>query len=113
MMKKQAQKKVAHKINAYLIKNITGIKFCIAQTLISEDILIQTTNKKKAEKLRKKDSWIRMLENKAKLAWKQYVIVILGVFIAKINLEKGEKIKEKIILQNASMCIRIKIESIY
>lgn len=57
LIKKQAQEKVAHKIDAYLIKNnITAIKFCIAQTLISEDIVIQTTNKKKAEKLRRKDS---------------------------------------------------------
>lgn len=70
-IKKQAYKKIAHKIDAYLIKNnITIIKFCKAQTLPSEDIAIQTRNKKEAKKLKEEDSWTKMLGSKAKLVQK-------------------------------------------
>lgn len=57
MMKKQASKKVAYKINTYLIKNnITIIKLYMAQTLSSRDITIQISNEEEVEKLKKKDS---------------------------------------------------------
>ena len=55
-MKKQAPKKVAHRIDAYLIENnIITTKLHAARTLPSGDIAIQTTNKKEAEKLREED----------------------------------------------------------
>lgn len=55
-MKKQASKKVAHRIDAYLIENnIITIKLCAAQTLPSRKIVIQTTNQKEAEKLKRED----------------------------------------------------------
>lgn len=59
--------------------------------------------------MKKKDNQIKVLENKAKLAWKQYKIVILGISIAKIDLEKGDKIRENIVIQNACIYARIKI----
>ena len=37
----------------------------------------------------------------------------MGILIAKIDLEKVEKMKEKIIMQNVSMCIGMKIESFF
>ncbi len=51
--------------------------------------------------------------SKAKLARKWYGIVALGIPIAKIDLEKAEETKEKIVMQNASMCAVMKIESIF
>ena len=54
-----------------------------------------------------------MLGSKARLARKRYGIVALGVPIAKIDLEKADETKEKIITQNASMCTGMKIESIF
>lgn len=54
-----------------------------------------------------------MLENKAKLAQKQYEIIILGIFITKIKLEKAKEMKKKIVMQNTRICISIKIENIF
>lgn len=55
-MKKQASKKVTHRIDAYLVKNnITATKLCVTQTLPNSDIVIQTTNEEKPKKLRRKD----------------------------------------------------------
>lgn len=66
-MKKQAPEEVAHRIDAYLAENnITATKFRAARTLPSADIAIQTTNQEEAEKLRGEDSWIRVLESKAR-----------------------------------------------
>ncbi len=114
MMKKQAPEEVAHRIDAYLIENnITTTKLCVAQTLPSRDIAIQTTNKEEAEKLGEEDGWPRMLGSKAELARKRYGIVALGIPIAKIDLEKAEETKENIITQNASICTEMKIESIF
>lgn len=94
--KKQAPKKGAHRIDAYLFKNnIIITKPQIAQTLLSDNISIQTINKKEAKKLRMKNDSIKVLGTKAKLAQKQYKIVALGIFIAKIDLKKVEKTKKK------------------
>ncbi len=57
--------------------------------------------------------WTRVLRSKAKLAWKRYGIVALGIPTAKIDLEKVEETKEKIVTQNASMCAGMKVESIF
>lgn len=54
-----------------------------------------------------------MLENKAKLAWKRYGIVTLGILIAKIDVKKAKETKEKIIMQNTSICTEMKIKSIF
>ena len=54
-----------------------------------------------------------MLGSKARLARKRYGIVAFGVPIAKIDLEKANETKEKIIMQNASMCAGMKIESLF
>lgn len=68
-MKKQALEKVAYRIEAYLIENnIITAKLCMAQTLLSGDIAIQTTTKEEAKKLRGKDSWTKVLRSKVKLA---------------------------------------------
>ncbi len=113
-MKKQALKEVARRIDAYLIENnITTTKLRAAQTLPSGDIAIQTTNEEEAEKLRGEDGWTSVLGSKAKLARKRYAIVALGIPIAKIDLEKVEETKEKIVAQNASICAGMKIESIF
>ena len=70
-MKKQAPKEVAHRIDAYLLKNnITTTKLRAVQTLPSGDIAIQTINKEKVEKLKGEDGWTNVLESKAKLARK-------------------------------------------
>ena len=44
---------------------------------------------------------------------KWYGIVALGISIVKINLEKAEETKEKIVTQNACIYARMKIESIF
>lgn len=55
-IKNQAPKEVAHRIDIYLMENnIITTKLQAAQTLLSEDIGIQTTNKKNAKKLREED----------------------------------------------------------
>ena len=54
-----------------------------------------------------------MLESKAKLAWKRYGIVALGILIVKIDMEKPEETKKKIVKQNASICGGMKIDSIF
>ncbi len=114
MVKKQVPKEVVHRIDAYLIENnVTIIKLRTARTLPSRDIAIQTTNEKEAEKLRGEDGWTKVLGSKAKLARKRYGIVALGIPIAKIDLEKAEETKEKIVMQNASICTGITIESIF
>lgn len=46
--------------------------------------------------MRKKNSWINILKSKIELAQKQYEIIAMGISIAKIDLEKTEKTKEKI-----------------
>ncbi len=113
-MKKQAFKEIARRIDTYLIENnITTTRLRIAQTLSSGNIAIQTTNKEKDEKLRGEDGWTKVLGSKAKLAWKRYGIVALGIPIAKIDLEKAEETKEKIVAQNVSICAEMKIESIF
>ena len=113
-MKKQAPEEVAHRIDAYLIENnITTTNLRAARTLPSGDIAIQTTNEEEAEKLRGEDGWTKVLGSKAKLARKWYGIVALGIPIAKIDLEKAEETKEKIVTQNASMCAGMKVESIF
>lgn len=97
-IKKQAPQKVVYKIDAYFIENnITTIKFCIAQTLPSRNIVIQITNKEKAKNLRKEDSQTKVLGSKAKLVRKQYKIIALGISIRKINLEIAEETKDKIV----------------
>ena len=47
------------------------------------------------------------------MARKKYGIVAMGIPAAKIDLEKMEETKEKIVTQNASMCTGMKIESIF
>lgn len=37
----------------------------------------------------------------------------MGILIAKIDLKKTNKTKKKFVIKNASMCARIKIESIF
>lgn len=56
---------------------------------------------------------IEMLENKVKLSRKQYNIVALGILIVKIDIEKREETKEKIVIQNTSMYARMKMNSIF
>ena len=113
-MKKQAPKEVAQRIDAYLIENnITTIRLRAARTLPSGDVAIQTTTEEEAEKLRGEDGWTKVLGSKAKLARKKYGIVAMGIPTAKIDLEKMEETKEKIVTQNASMCTGMKIESIF
>ncbi len=113
-MKKQALKKVANGIDDYLVENnITATKLRAAQTLPRGDIAIQTINEEEAEKWRGEDGWTKMLGSKAKLACKRYGIVALGILIAKIDMEKPEETKEKMITQNDSICAGIKIESIF
>lgn len=51
-----------------------------------------------------------MLRSKAKLAYK---IVAIRILIAKIDLVKIDKIKEKIASQNATICAAMKIENIF
>lgn len=48
-----------------------------------------------------------------KLLQKQYGIVVLGILLAKIDLKKPEEIKEKIVIENASICAGMKIEGIF
>lgn len=94
----QASQKVAYKIDAYLIKNnITNTKLCIAQILLSKDIAIQTTNKKKTKKLKEEDGWTKMLKSKVKLVQKWYEIVALRILIAKIELKKAIMIKKNLL----------------
>lgn len=113
-MRKQAPEEVAHRIDAYLMENnITTTKFRVARTLPSGDVAIQTTNAEEAEKLRGEDAWTKVLGSKAKLTWKRYGIVALGVPIAKTDLEKVKEMKEKLVTQNASMCTGKKIESLF
>lgn len=47
------------------------------------------------------------------MARKKYGIVAMEIPTAKIDLEKMEEIKEKIVTQNASMCMEMKIKSIF
>lgn len=113
-MKKQAPKKVAQRIDAYFIENnITTTKFCEAQTLLNGDVAIQTTTEEKAKKLKGGDNWTKVLGSKAKLAQKKYGIVAMGIPIAKNCLKKIEEIKKKIVTQNASICMRMKIGGIF
>lgn len=44
---------------------------------------------------------------------KQYRVVALGIPIVKMNFEKMEETKKKVVTQNASMCIGMKIESLF
>lgn len=56
IIKKQASK-VAYKINTYFIKNnIIITKFYIAYIFLNKNIVIQTINKEKTKKLRRKNS---------------------------------------------------------
>lgn len=55
-IEKQASEKVANKIDVYLVENnITTTKLCVARTLPSRNIGIQTISIEKAKKLREKD----------------------------------------------------------
>ena len=113
-MRKQAPEEVAHRIDAYLIENkITSTKLCAARTLPSGDVAIQTKNAEEAEKLGREDGWTKVLGSKAKLTRKRYGIVVLGVPIVKMDLEKIEEMKEKLVTQNARMCTGMKIESLF
>ncbi len=47
------------------------------------------------------------------MARKRYGIVALGIPITKIDMEKPEETKKKIMAQNASICAWMKIESIF
>lgn len=97
-MKKQAPKKVTYKIDAYLIENnIITIIFQVAQTLSSGDIAIQTLNKEKAKKLKGENGQTKVLGSKAKLAQKRYGIIALGIPTVKIDLEKAEETKKKLL----------------
>ena len=107
-------KKVADRINAYLVENIiTATKLRTARTLPSGDVAIQTTNEEETKNLRGENSWTKVLGSKAKLARKRFEIVALGILIATIDMEKSEETKEKIITQNASIYAGMKIESIF
>lgn len=113
-MEKKAPEELAHRIDAYLMENhIITTKLRAARTLPSGDVAIQITNEEEAEKLRGEDGWTWVLGNKARLAWKLYGIVALGIPTAKIDLKKAEETEEKIVTQNASMCAGMKIESIF
>ncbi len=97
MIKKQAPEEVGYRIDAYVMENnVTITKLCTAWTLPSGDIAIQTTNEKEVEKLRKEDGWTRILRSNAKLARKRYGIVVLGILISKIDLEKAKETKKKL-----------------
>lgn len=50
---------------------------------------------------------------KAKLVCKQYEIVVMGIPIAKIVLEKGKETREKIAIKNTTICTGMKIEGIF
>lgn len=114
-MKNQGPEEVAKRIDAYLMENnITTTKLRAARTLPSGDVALQTTNAEEAEKLRGRDGWIKVLGSKVKLPWERYGVVALGVSTVKMNLEKAEDMKEKLVTtQNASMCTGMKIESIF
>lgn len=113
-IRKQASEEVVHRIDIYLIKNnITTIKFCAAWTLPSRNIAIQTSSIEKAEMLREKDGWTKFQRSKAKLKRKQYKVVAFGIPVAKMNFEKMKKTKKKLVTQKASMCISMKIESLF
>lgn len=58
------------------------------QILSNKDVAIQTANKKEVKKLRRKDGWTKVVESKAKIAWKRYGIKIS---IANIYLVKQMK----------------------
>ncbi len=74
---------------------------------------MQRTNEEEAENLKEEDGLTKVLGSKAKLARKRYGIVALGIPIVKIDIEKLEETKEKIVMQNASIFARIKIVSIF
>ena len=113
-MRKQAPEEVAHRIDAYLMENnITTTKLRAARTLPSGDVAIQTTSIDEAEKLREEDGWTKVLGSKAKLTRKRYGVVALGIPVAKMDFEKMEETKEKLVTQNASMCTGMKIESLF
>ena len=113
-IKKQTPEKVAHRINSYIVENnITAIKLRVAQTLLNREIAMETTDEKEAKKLKKEDGWTKRLGSKAKLVRKRYGIVALGILIAKIETEKAEEAKKRIVTQNVRIRIGIKIESIF
>ncbi len=93
--------------------NITTTKLRTARTLSSGDVAIQTTNIEEVKKLRKRDGWTKVLGSKARLIRKRYGIVALGIPTTKIDFKKIEETKEKLVTHNASMCIGIKIESLF
>lgn len=97
-MKKQTPKEIVHKIDMYFIKNnITTIKLCTVRILSNRDITIQTTSIEEAKKLRKEDNQTEILRNKAKLTQKQYKVVTFEISMAKIDFEKMEETKEKLV----------------
>ena len=63
--------------------------------------------------MRGEDGWTKVLGSRAKLARKRYRIVALGIPIAKIDIETPKDTKEKIVTQNASICVGMKIERIF
>lgn len=68
MMKKQTLEKVAYRINAYFMENnIITTKLCMAQTLLNKNIIIQIINEEEVEKLRREDSWTKLLKTKVEL----------------------------------------------
>ncbi len=74
---------------------------------------IQTTSIEEVEKLRERDGWTKVLGSKARLIRKRYGVVALGIPTAKIDLEKMEETKEKLVTQNASMCAGMKIKNFF
>ncbi len=64
------------------------------------------------KKLKGEDGWTKVPGRKAKLPQKPYGIVALEIPIAEIEKKKSEETKEEIHMQNASICIEMKIETI-
>lgn len=65
------------------------------------------------KKLKKRDGWTKILESKARLIQKHYGIITLEISKTKIDFEKIETTEEKLVTQNAIICIRMKIESLF
>lgn len=70
-MRKQDLEKIIYRIDTYFIENnITITKLYAMRILLSRNDVIQTTNIKKVKKLKKKNSWTKILRSKAKLIQK-------------------------------------------
>lgn len=104
-MNKQVSKKVAHRIEAYFVKNnITSIKLRMAQTLPSTNIVMEPRSEEETEMLRGEDGQMKVLESKAELAQKQYRIIAMGIPIPKIDLEKTKMTKKNCYVKCQHLC---------